>query len=134
MRQAFGCSASGSWGHERNGALSGGTRAASFASTIDQLERFAQRMRGVQVEHLDWREMLRLYDCANACIYLDPPYHPETRSRVGRNHGYLHELTALDHEELVAAVVEASTHPCCSPDTRTPPTTSSSGPALSASN
>jgi DNA adenine methylase len=25
---------------------------------------------------------------------------------VGRNHGYLHELTALDHEELVAAVVE----------------------------
>jgi DNA adenine methylase len=106
MRQAFGCSASGSWGHERNGALSGGTRAASFASTIDQLERFAQRLRGVQVEHLDWREMLRLYDCANACIYLDPPYHPETRSRVGRNHGYLHELTALDHEELVAAVVE----------------------------
>jgi DNA adenine methylase len=105
MRQAFGCSASRSWGHERNGALSGGTRAASFASTIDQLERFAERLRGVQVEHLDWREALRLYDSENACIYCDPPYHPETRSRVGRNNGYLHELTALDHEELVTAVI-----------------------------
>lgn len=105
MRQAFGCSVSRSWGHERDGALSGGTRAASFASTIDELERFAQRLRGVQIEHLDWREVLSLYDGASACFYLDPPYHPETRSRLGRNNAYRHELTAADHAELVESVL-----------------------------
>jgi DNA adenine methylase len=106
MRQAFGCSISRSWGHELNGALSGGTRAASFATTIDELERFAQRLRGVQIEHLDWRELLAHYDSPEACFYLDPPYHPETRSRVGRNHGYRHELTTEDHRELIATVLE----------------------------
>lgn len=106
MRQAFGCSASKSWGHELNGALAGGTRAASFAATIDELERFAARLRGVQVEHLDWRTLLARYDAPGACFYLDPPYHPETRSRVGRNHGYRFELTARDHDELITSVLE----------------------------
>jgi DNA adenine methylase len=102
MRQAFGCSVSKSWGHELNGALSGGTRAASFAATIDELGRFAQRLRGVQIEHLDWRELLDRYDAPGVCMYLDPPYHPQTRSRIGRNHGYRFELTEQDHDELIA--------------------------------
>jgi DNA adenine methylase len=106
MRQSYGCSASKSWGHERNGALSGGTRATSFATTIDELERFARRLRGVQIEHLDWRELLAHYDAPGVCFYLDPPYHPETRSRLGRNHGYRFELTIRDHEELIATVLE----------------------------
>jgi DNA adenine methylase len=106
MRQAFGCSSSRSWGHERNGELSGGPRARSFASTVDELDRFAQRFRGVQIEHLDWRQLLALYDSEQACLYLDPPYHPATRSRMGRNHGYRHELSAADHDELVGAVLD----------------------------
>ncbi len=106
MRQAFGCSASKSWGHELNGGLAGGTRAASFAATIDELERFAARFRGVQIEHLDWRELLARYDAPGACFYLDPPYHPETRSRIGRNHGYRFELTVQDHKELIATTLE----------------------------
>jgi DNA adenine methylase len=105
MRQAFGCSVSKSWGHERNGALSGGTRAASFATTVDELERFAERFRRVQIEHLHWRDLLAQYDAPGVCVYLDPPYHPETRSRLGRNHGYRFELTAEDHQELIAAVL-----------------------------
>jgi DNA adenine methylase len=105
MRQAFGCSVSKSWGHELNGALSGGTRAASFAATIDELERFSHRLRGVQIEHLDWRELLDRYDAPGVCMYLDPPYHPQTRSRVGRNHGYRFELTEQDHDDLIARVL-----------------------------
>lgn len=105
MRQAFGCSASRGWGHQRTGALSGGTRAGSFASTIDELDRFAQRFRGVQVEHLDWRELLGLYDAPGACFYLDPPYHPDTRSHLGTSKGYRHELTSEDHSELIATVL-----------------------------
>jgi DNA adenine methylase len=40
-------------------------------------------------------------------FYLDPPYHPETRGERGlrRNAAYVHELTADDHEQLVAAAI-----------------------------
>ncbi len=106
MRQAFGCSASLSWGYERDGSLRGGTRARSFAATVDELERFAERFRGVQVEHLDWRKVLSLYDSKSTCFYLDPPYHPQTRGRMSRHNGYRHELTAEDHRELVASVLQ----------------------------
>jgi DNA adenine methylase len=108
MRQAFGCSASVSWGYERDGSLSKGTRARSFAATVDELERFAERFRGVQIEHLDWRKALALYDSENTCFYLDPPYHPQTRARISRRNGYRHELTVSDHEELLATVMNAS--------------------------
>jgi DNA adenine methylase len=104
MRQAFGCSASVGWGYERDGSLSGGTRARSFASTVDELERFAERLRGVQVEHSDWRKILALYDAPSTCFYLDPPYHPDTRARISRNHGYRHELTVSDHDQLLATL------------------------------
>ncbi len=105
MRQAFGCSASVSWGYERDGSLSGGTRARSFASTIDELHRFAERLRTVQIEHDDWPKVLDRYDSPAACFYLDPPYHPATRGRLSRNNGYRHELTAADHERLVDRVI-----------------------------
>ena len=108
MRQAFACSASVSWGYERDGALTGGTRAGSFASTIDELERFAERFRGVQVEHADWRKVLTMYDGPGSCFYLDPPYHPDTRARLSRSHGYRHELTAADHQQLLDAILAVS--------------------------
>jgi DNA adenine methylase len=104
IRQAFGCSTSVGWGYERDGSLSGGTRARSFAATIDELERFAERFRGVQIEHLDWRAMLERYDSSAACMLLDPPYHPDTRGR-DRHNSYAHELSAADHDELVATVL-----------------------------
>lgn len=106
MRQAFGCSASVSWGYERDGSLSGGTRARSFASTVDELHRFAERLRTVQVEHLDWQKVLALYDSPGTCFYLDPPYHPATRAPVSKNHGYRHELTAADHDRLIKTVLK----------------------------
>lgn len=105
MRQAFGCSASVSWGYERDGSLTGGTRARSFASTVDELERFAERVRTVQIEHADWQTVLAKYDSPGACFYLDPPYHPATRGRQSRSNGYRHELTATDHERLLEVVL-----------------------------
>ena len=51
--------------------------------------------------------MLDRYDGPGACFYLDPPYHPATRGERGlrRNTAYVHELSAEDHEDLVAAAV-----------------------------
>lgn len=105
-RQAFaGSSATVGWGYERTGAARGGCRSRSFATSVDGLERFAARFRRVQVEHLDWRAVLERYDGPSACFYLDPPYHPEARSRE-RHSSYAHELEGPDHEDLVAAAIE----------------------------
>jgi len=104
-RQAFAASsATVGWGYERTGATRGGTRSGSFATSVQSLERFAERFRRVQVEHLDWREVLQRYDGPAACFYLDPPYHPETRGR-DRHCCYAHELETTDHDDLVATAV-----------------------------
>lgn len=104
-RQAFASSAATlGWAFEVDGAQRGGTRAGSFATSVEHLERFAERFRTVQVDHLDWRACIARYDRAGACFYLDPPYHPDTRGR-GRHSTYRHELDAADHEDLVAAAI-----------------------------
>ena len=49
-----------------------------------------------------------MYDASSSCFYLDPPYHPDTRARLSRSHGYRHELSAADHEQLLDAILAAS--------------------------
>jgi DNA adenine methylase len=107
-RQAFaGSAATVGWGYEVSGVQRGGTRSSSFATSVEQLERFAERFRRVQVDHLDWRAVLSRYDGPGSCFYLDPPYHPATRGERGlrRNSAYIDELTTADHEDLVAAAI-----------------------------
>lgn len=107
-RQAFaGSSATRGWGFEVT-PTGGGTRANSFVASVEQLERFAERFRRVQIDHLDWRKCLRRYDRPGTVFYLDPPYHPDTRGERGlfRNATYVHELTVADHEDLIAAALE----------------------------
>lgn len=108
-RQAFaGSAATVGWGYEITGSRRAGTRASSFATAVGQLERFAERFRRVQIDHLDWREVLQRYDAPDACFYLDPPYHPATRGERGlrRNAAYVHELDAGGHDELIAAAID----------------------------
>jgi len=102
-RMAFACSATSGWGFEVDGGQRGGSRCASFATAVDGLARFAERFRRVQVEQLDWRKCLERYDRAGAVLYLDPPYHPDTRGN-DRHNAYQHDLDASDHEELVRRV------------------------------
>lgn len=100
-RQGFsGATGSSGWSYDVSGAPGGGTAASRVTSAVDDLMRHARRLRGVQIECRDWREMLELYDEPGACFYLDPPYHPDTRGGHAGN-GYAHELTADDHADLV---------------------------------
>jgi len=108
-RQAFaGSCATVGWGFEISGAQRGGTRSGAFATSVEQLGRFAERFRRVQVDCLDWRACLDRYDGPGACFYLDPPYHPATRGQRGllRNATYVHELDERGHRDLVAAAIE----------------------------
>jgi DNA adenine methylase len=107
-RQAFaGSAATVGWGYEISGVQRAGTRASSFATSVEQLERFAERFRRVQIDQLGWEAVLERYDGPQTCWYLDPPYHPATRGERGlrRNAAYVHELDAAGHDDLVAAAI-----------------------------
>ncbi len=78
-------------------------QAKLFARRIDSMLEFAARLRGVQIECLDWRECITRYDGDDVVMYLDPPYLPETRIRAT---DYVHEMDRDDHAELLARVVD----------------------------
>lgn len=105
-RQGFsGATGSSGWSFDTNGRSGGGVAVSRTVSAVDELELYARRLRTVQIECRDWRDVLDRYDDGpEACFYLDPPYHPDTRGGHSGN-GYAHELTAEDHDELVARAI-----------------------------
>jgi DNA adenine methylase len=88
------------WGGERLGRMHL-SRAASNSNRIDNIWRFVERLRLVQIENLEWNKCIPRYDHETALFYLDPPYVPRTR-RAG---GYDHELSIEDHEKLVVMIL-----------------------------
>jgi len=87
-----------SWGSvvttSRNGMAA---TCSKWLSTIKMLPAIHERMMRVQIEHADFRDILKRYDTPETLFYCDPPYVPETR----RGQVYKHELTLDDHRELV---------------------------------
>lgn len=61
----------------------------------------AERLKGVQIEHLPALEILKRYNTPDVFIYADPPYMPEIR----KNHLYQHEMTRGDHIQLLEALL-----------------------------
>lgn len=72
-----------------------------FHAGIDRLVDVSKRFRKVQVENLDWADVLDRYDREQTLFYLDPPYVPDTRV----NGRYEYELDVSDHEALVDKVL-----------------------------
>ena len=89
------------WAGEYKG-LSNRTAANVWLHLPDRIAQCAHRFAGVQIESLDWREILERYASPETAFYLDPPYVTGTR----RGGGYEHELDDGDHAELVARLLE----------------------------
>jgi DNA adenine methylase len=73
------------------------TNVAGYLSTIDRLPQIAARLLKVQIENLNFREIIKGYDRPETFFYLDPPYVLSTR----KGKAYRHEMTDQDHVELV---------------------------------
>lgn len=65
------------------------------------LEAITARLQGVVIENRPAIEVMRQHDGPGTLHYVDPPYLPETRSRI---RGYKHELSREDHVSLAAVL------------------------------
>lgn len=66
------------------------------------LDAAAARLQGVIIEHRDAVACMAYYDAPDVLHYVDPPYHPETRTRAVGSRGYTHDMSAEDHARLLA--------------------------------
>lgn len=93
-----GTSARSGWkvGRNKNGRYT--SNPDSFAKAIENLPQIAERLRGVQIEHMEALELIRRADNPDSLFYIDPPY--VLRTRVNAYQSYAHELSEEDHIEL----------------------------------
>jgi DNA adenine methylase len=75
----------------------GSTPSHDWASYPEALQRIIERLQGVVIESMEAIGVLEKYDAPDALHYVDPPYLAETRQE---RHGYIHELSDLDHVAL----------------------------------
>lgn len=57
----------------------------------------AERLRKVQIEHAPALDLIKRFNNKDVCIYIDPPYLPDTRSGAQ----YKYEMTETDHIDLL---------------------------------
>lgn len=85
--------------------------AGQWAAFPEQLARWVERLKGVQIECRPALQLVKKFDVQKALIYLDPPYLPETRSKSIRwttgKCSYAHEMSPSDHAELLDAVASS---------------------------
>lgn len=67
----------------------------------DIIRETAERLKKVQIEHMDAIELIQKYNAPGVLIYADPPYVLSTRGRKQ----YRHEMTDRDHEELLKVLL-----------------------------
>lgn len=119
VRSFMGFGSDSTSGHYRTGFRSnttrmGGTPARAWSNYPDALRLIIERIDGVTLENRPAIDVMRQYDQPNALHYVDPPYHPSTRSSGNRRrcgpgtaawHVYRHELEHEGHVALLAALV-----------------------------
>jgi DNA adenine methylase len=79
---------------------SGTTPAMDWANYPNHIQMFVDRLKGVIVENLDYREVIKRHDTDKTLVYLDPPYIHATRNMQRGNASYEFEFTNQDHVEM----------------------------------
>lgn len=65
-----------------------------------------QRMTGVLVENRPAIDVMQAHDAPTTLHFVDPPYMHETRVMTGSRRTYKHELSNVDHVELLDALLD----------------------------
>jgi len=83
----------GRWGYDLSGKC-----VNTWLHSQERLEFYGELFRRVQIECLDFADLLRRYDNSMVLVYCDPPYYPDTR--IESKSIYEHELSGGRHREL----------------------------------
>ncbi len=78
--------------------------AANWRDLPDCLSAIVERLQGVTIENRDAPDVIASNAAPATLFYCDPPYMPETRSKLNPScvkHRYLHELDEGDHARLL---------------------------------
>lgn len=76
--------------------------AKDWSNWKDHIEMIRERLRDVMIYERDALEFIRLMDSPDCLMYIDPPYHPETRSGTR----YAVDFDGSQHDLLVARILE----------------------------
>lgn len=83
-----------------------GTAQHLWATYPTSIAAAGQRMSGVLIENRPALEVMQQHDSPSTLHFVDPPYMHETRVMTGNRRTYNHELTNLDHVELLDGLLE----------------------------
>ncbi len=86
----FGGDPTKGWAFERTNRHGGSAR---WASVISRIELLSERLRHVNIDHLDFRDCISHWDTPSTLFYCDPPY------LSNKGHGYYH-FELRDHLDL----------------------------------
>jgi DNA adenine methylase len=91
------------WGYSINAANRlFNERISKYLNTVKNLPQAHRRLFLVQMENLDYREIIPKYDMEDTFFYLDPPYVLSTR----KDKNYEHEMSDEDHKELISILLK----------------------------
>lgn len=76
--------------------------ARDWSNWKDQIEMIRERLRDVMIYERDALEFICLMDSPDCLMYIDPPYHPDTRSGTR----YAVDFDGTQHDLLVARILE----------------------------
>ncbi len=102
------CSFGGTWGKSWGFSVHAQGRGTSQACSAwlgaqDNLAHIHHRMMQVQIEHADYRRVIKTFDSPRTLFYFDPPYVMATRNAGAC---YRHEFTDADHRALVDQLLQ----------------------------
>lgn len=88
------------WSHSKNKSRRGISQAVSqwLGKIENDLPKAVERLKTVQIENMDYKDLLKKYDGEDTLFYLDPPYIHKTRKMT---YQYAHEMTDQQHEEMI---------------------------------
>lgn len=88
------------WSHSKSKSRRGMSQSVSqFLGKIENdLPDAIERLKYVQIENVDFRQLIKKYDSKDTLFYLDPPYIHDTRKMT---YEYANEIYKQDHKELV---------------------------------
>lgn len=88
------------WSHSKSKSRRGMSQAVSqwLGKIEDNLPKAVERLKVVQIENMDYKDLLKKYDGEDTLFYLDPPYIHKTRKMT---YQYAHEMKDEQHEEMI---------------------------------